>query len=40
MGGSLYEVEPCRAASPRHYHLANEEAIYALEGVGTLRPIR
>jgi uncharacterized cupin superfamily protein len=24
-------------AFPRHYHLANEEAIYVLEGSGTLR---
>jgi uncharacterized cupin superfamily protein len=37
VGCSLYEVEPGRAAFPRHYHLANEEAIYILEGSGTLR---
>lgn len=37
VGCSLYEVEPGRAAFPRHYHLANEEAIYVLEGSGTLR---
>lgn len=37
VGCSLYEVEPGRAALPRHYHLANEEAIYVLEGSGTLR---
>jgi uncharacterized cupin superfamily protein len=37
LGCSLYEVPPGRAAFPRHYHLANEEAIYVLEGSGTLR---
>jgi uncharacterized cupin superfamily protein len=37
VGCSLYEVESGRAACPRHYHLANEEAIYVLEGSGTLR---
>jgi uncharacterized cupin superfamily protein len=34
---SLYEVLPGRRAWPYHYHLANEEAIYVLEGSGTLR---
>jgi uncharacterized cupin superfamily protein len=37
LGCSLYEVPPGRAAFPRHYHLAEEEAIYVLEGSGTLR---
>ena len=37
LGCSLYEVSPGRTAFPRHYHLANEEAIYVLEGSGTLR---
>lgn len=37
LGASLYEVPPGRRAWPRHYHLANEEAIYVLEGSGTLR---
>lgn len=37
LGCSLYEVPPGRRAWPRHYHLANEEAIYVLEGSGTLR---
>ena len=37
LGCSLYEVPPWRTAFPRHYHLANEEAIYMLEGSGTLR---
>ena len=34
---SLYEVPPGRRAWPYHYHLANEEVIYVLEGSGTLR---
>ena len=37
LGCSLYEVPPGRRAWPYHYHLANEEAIYVLEGLGTLR---
>jgi len=37
LGCSLYEVPPGRRAFPHHYHLANEEAIYVLEGSGTLR---
>src|SRR3712207_603349 len=37
LGCSLYEVAPGRRAWPYHYHLANEEAIYVLEGSGILR---
>jgi uncharacterized cupin superfamily protein len=37
LGCSLYEVLPGMRAWPRHYHLANEEAIFVLEGRGTLR---
>lgn len=37
LGCSLYEVPPGRKAWPCHYHLANEEAIYVLEGSGMLR---
>jgi uncharacterized cupin superfamily protein len=37
LGCSLYEVPPGRRAWPYHYHLANEEAIYVLEGSGSLR---
>ena len=37
LGCSLYEVGPGRTAWPYHYHGANEEAIYVLEGSGTLR---
>jgi uncharacterized cupin superfamily protein len=37
LGCSLYEVPSGRRAWPYHYHLANEEAIYVLEGSGILR---
>jgi uncharacterized cupin superfamily protein len=37
LGCSLYELPPGRCSWPYHYHLANEEAIYVLEGEGTLR---
>ena len=37
LGCSLYEVPPGKRAWPYHYHGANEEAIYVLEGSGTLR---
>ena len=37
LGCSLYEVPPGRRAWPYHYHVANEEAIYVLEGSGRLR---
>ena len=37
LGCSLYEVPPGKRAWPYHYHAANEEAIYILEGEGTLR---
>jgi len=37
LGASIYEIEPGAAAFPRHYHCANEEAIYVLEGEGILR---
>src|SRR5918996_2181669 len=37
LGCILYEVPPGRRAWPYHYHLANEEAIYVLEGSGILR---
>ena len=36
LGCSLYEVPPGRRAFPYHYHLANEEAIYVLEGSSTI----
>jgi uncharacterized cupin superfamily protein len=37
LGCSLYEIAPGASAWPFHYHWANEEAIYVLEGAGTLR---
>lgn len=37
LGCSLYELPPGCRAYPYHYHLGNEEAIYVLEGSGTLR---
>lgn len=36
LGCSLYELAPGASAFPRHFHSANEEAIYVLEGSGTL----
>src|SRR5579859_3715110 len=37
IGASWYEVQPGRAAFPAHFHCATEEAIFVLEGEGTLR---
>lgn len=37
LGCSLYEVPPGCRPFPYHYHTANEEAIYVLNGRGTLR---
>jgi uncharacterized cupin superfamily protein len=37
LGASLYELEPGASAFPRHYHCANEEALYVLAGEGVLR---
>ena len=37
IGCSWYEVPPGRRAFPFHYHCANEEAIFVLDGEGTLR---
>ncbi len=36
LGASIYEIDPGASAFPRHYHCANEEAIFVLEGEGTL----
>ena len=33
----VFEVAPGKRAWPFHYHFANEEAVYILEGSGTLR---
>ena len=37
LGCSLVELAPGATAWPFHYHCANEEAIYVLEGTGTAR---
>jgi uncharacterized cupin superfamily protein len=37
IGCTLYEVDPGKRAFPMHAHMANEEAIYILEGEGTMR---
>lgn len=37
IGCSLFEIPPGKRSFPFHYHLANEEALYILEGQGTLR---
>ena len=37
IGCSLYELPPGAKAWPYHYHEGNEEAIYVLDGAGTLR---
>jgi uncharacterized cupin superfamily protein len=37
IGCTCYEVLPGRAAFPRHFHCANEETLFVLEGEGTVR---
>jgi len=37
IGCCWYEVAPGRSAFPRHYHCANEESLFVLEGQGSLR---
>ena len=37
IGCTWYEVLPGRAAFPYHFHCANEESLFVLEGEGTLR---
>jgi uncharacterized cupin superfamily protein len=37
IGCSWYEIPPGKTAFPNHYHCANEESVYVLEGRGTLR---
>jgi uncharacterized cupin superfamily protein len=37
IGCSFYEVPPGKTAFPNHYHCANEESVYVLEGTGKLR---
>lgn len=37
LGCSLMELPPGKVSWPSHYHLANEEAVYVLEGEAVLR---
>ena len=37
LGVSWFEIEPGKKAFPFHFHLANEEAVFVLEGAGILR---
>lgn len=37
LGCSLYELPSGRKSWPYHYHTANEEALYVLEGSGSIR---
>lgn len=37
LGCSLYELPPGERSWPYHYHTGNEEALFVLEGAGTLR---
>lgn len=37
IGCSLYEVPPGKTAFPNHYHCANEESIFVIDGTGSLR---
>ena len=37
LGGNLVEVAPGRSAFPCHYHCGIEEALFILDGVGSLR---
>lgn len=39
LGCSLYELPPGKKSWPFHYHTANEEGIYVLEGEGILRTV-
>jgi uncharacterized cupin superfamily protein len=37
MVASLYEIPPGKVSWPFHYHIANEEIFYIIDGVGELR---
>lgn len=37
LGCGWFEIQPGRTAFPHHFHCANEEAIYILEGEGDIR---
>lgn len=36
---SLYEIPPNKVSWPYHYHIANEEVFYIIEGLGELRTL-
>jgi uncharacterized cupin superfamily protein len=40
LGCTLYELPPGKRSFPFHYHLAQEEALYVLEGNAKLRASR
>ena len=37
LGVSWFELQPGKKAFPLHFHLANDEAVFVLEGEGVLR---
>jgi uncharacterized cupin superfamily protein len=37
LGVSWFELQPGKKAFPSHFHLANDEAVFVLEGEGVLR---
>lgn len=37
IGASYFEIEPGKQAFPNHFHSANEEAVFVLEGQGHVR---
>jgi len=37
LGATFYEIPPGRSAMPAHYHCQNEEALFIMDGAGTLR---
>ena len=37
IGCTWYEVDPGKAAFPRHFHCVNEESLFVLDGEATLR---
>ncbi|HLB56785.1 MAG TPA: cupin domain-containing protein [Coxiellaceae bacterium] len=37
LGASIYRLAPGKKAFPYHYHYANEETVFILEGSGTMR---
>src|SRR5690606_25452124 len=37
LGASYFEIPPGKQAFPHHYHAANEEAVFVIEGKGHVR---